>query len=277
MFFKSDLMCDLDADALRNQVRAARPFPYFCLDNFLNPDFAREVVKAYPDYQSACQMGKQFKAVNERGKVQVTDSQLFAPPVKKLNDLLASQEFLDLMSHVMDIPNLLADSQLVGGGIHQTGPRGHLDVHVDFNYIPDRQLHRRLNILIYLNEGWNQKWGGELELWDKDVKIRQEAFLPIFNRCVVFETNDISFHGVTAVTCPTDVARRSFAAYYYTKEAPAHWDGTTHTTVFRSRPNERLKRFLLMPVESTFRGVRKCISTVLKRVGVSSPTNGKHK
>ena len=40
----------------------------------------------------------------------------------------------------MGIPNLLADDQLVGGGIHETGPRGHLDVHVDFNYIAERDL-----------------------------------------------------------------------------------------------------------------------------------------
>lgn len=262
----SELICDIDADALRAKVRAATPFPYFCVDNFLEPVFAKQVVQSYPDLKSAYEMGKGFNAVNEKGKVQVTDSKLFAPPVKQLEELLASQPFLDLMSYVMDIPNLVADPELKGGGMHQTGPRGHLDVHVDFNYIAERQLHRRLNILIYLNEGWQPNWGGEIELWDKEVKKRPAAFLPIFNRCVVFETNEISFHGVTAVTCPPDVVRRSFAAYYYTREAPSHWDGKSHTTIFRSRPNERFKRYVSMPVERTIKGLRQYIATGLKKV-----------
>ncbi len=262
----SELICDINAEALRERVRTATPFPHFCIDNFLKPEFAREVVQSYPDIDSALKMGKSFNAVNEQKKVQVTDSKLFSPPVKKLEELLASKEFLDLMSYVMDIPNLVADPELVGGGMHQTGPRGLLDVHVDFNYIKERDLHRRLNILIYLNEGWQPEWGGEIELWDKNVKVRHAAFLPIFNRCVVFETNEISFHGVTAVKCPPGVVRRSFAAYYYTREAPAHWTGHSHATVFRARPNERMKKYFLMPFEHTVNIVRRCVNKGLQVV-----------
>jgi len=262
----SELICDIDADQLRDQVRAATPYPFFCIDNFLDPDFARQVVQCYPDLQSAGKMGKSFNAVNEKGKVQITDSNLFAPPVKQLNDLLASQPFLDLMSYAMEIPKLVADPELIGGGMHQTGPRGHLDVHVDFNYIEQRDLHRRLNILVYLNEGWKPEWGGEFELWDKDVKVRKQAFSPIFNRCVVFETNQISFHGVSAVTCPPDTVRRSFAAYYYTKEPPRHWTGEKHTTIFRSRPNERFKRYVSMPAERAVKAVRQMIASGVKRI-----------
>ena len=121
---------------------------------------------------------------------------------------------------MFDIPNLLADPELVGGGMHQTGPRGHLDVHIDFNFIPERSLHRRLNILVYFNKDWKREWGGEIELWDEHVKTCVHSFSPLFNRCVVFETNEVSYHGVTAVKCPEDRSRKSFAAYYYTKEAP---------------------------------------------------------
>jgi Rps23 Pro-64 3,4-dihydroxylase Tpa1-like proline 4-hydroxylase len=239
----------IDADALRSQVLASTPVPNFCIDNFLREDFAREVVASYPSYGESLEMGRTFTAVNERKKVQVTDSSKFAPSVAKLNDALASPEFLSLLSHVMNMPNLLADAELVGGGIHQTGSRGRLDVHVDFNYIAERDLHRRLNILIYLNEGWQPDWGGEIELWDAEVKVCHRRFLPIFNRCVVFETNEISYHGVTAVKCPPDVARKSFAAYYYTKEAPAHWNGVSHSTIFKARPDEMFKGSVLMPVE----------------------------
>jgi len=262
----SDAINPIDRDALRAQVRAAKPFPFFQVDNFLKEDFANRVLEAFPNYEQAKKIGREFAAVNERGKVQVTDSKQFAEPVRQLNEVLACQEFLDLLSYAMDIPKLLPDEELVGGGIHQTGPRGHLDVHVDFNYIPERQLHRRLNILVYFNKDWKEEWGGNIELWDKDVKVCHHSFSPIFNRCVVFETNDISFHGVSAVNCPPDRARKSFAAYYYTKEAPAHWTGEAHSTIFKARPNEVLKGKVLMPMEKTKRWMQGTIHSAKNKL-----------
>jgi Rps23 Pro-64 3,4-dihydroxylase Tpa1-like proline 4-hydroxylase len=260
----------IDKDELRDRFQSAKPFPFFCIDNFLNEEFANRVLAAFPDYGQAREVGKEFKGVNEKGKVQVTDSKLFAEPIQKLNEVLASQEFLDLLSHVTGMPRLLADDQLVGGGIHQTGPRGHLDVHVDFNYIRERDLHRRLNILIYFNKDWQPEWGGNIELWDRDVKTCAHSFSPIFNRCVVFETNEISFHGVSAVQCPPDRARKSFAAYYYTKEAPAHWTGKYHDTIFRARPDEKLKGRVLMPLEKATKLATRAVNKIGKMVGIGA-------
>jgi hypothetical protein len=139
-------------------------------------------------------------------------------------------------------------------------------VHVDFNYLEERQLHRRLNILVYLNPDWQEAWGGNIELWDPEVKNRLQSFSPVLNRCVVFETNEISFHGVSPVTCPADKARRSFAAYYYTREAPPGWKGQTHSTVFRARPEERLRGYVLMPLENAQRRVHEGVARVKRGV-----------
>ncbi|WP_435016618.1 2OG-Fe(II) oxygenase [Tundrisphaera sp. TA3] len=250
----------IDREVLRDRVKNSHPVQNFCIDNFLEPDFAESVLAAYPSFEDAMKVGKSFKAVNERGKVQVTDSSAFAEPVAELNRTLASPEFTGLMSYVFDIPNLLPDPDLVGGGIHQTGPRGHLDVHVDFNYIEERALHRRLNILIYFNKDWKPEYGGNIELWDADVKECHHSFMPIFNRCVVFETNEVSYHGVTAVKCPEGRSRKSFAAYYYTSEAPAHWTGEAHSTIFRARPDEVLKGNVMMPLEKARRQFSSVVS-----------------
>jgi Rps23 Pro-64 3,4-dihydroxylase Tpa1-like proline 4-hydroxylase len=258
----------IDRQALRDRFQNAEPFPFFCIDRFLNEDFANEVLNAFPTFVRAKQVGHEFKGVNEKGKVQLTDARHFAEPVRRLDEELASPEFLDLMSYVTGMPKLLADDQLVGGGIHQTGPRGHLDVHVDFNYIKERDLHRRLNILIYFNRDWESDWGGNIELWDRDVSNCAHSFSPIFNRCVVFETNDISFHGVSAVKCPEGVSRKSFAAYYYTKEAPAHWTGKSHDTIFRARPDERWKGRVLMPLERATKFAGRAVNKIGKMVGL---------
>ncbi|WP_435011779.1 2OG-Fe(II) oxygenase (plasmid) [Tundrisphaera lichenicola] len=256
----------IDRDALREKVRASKPVPNFCIDNFLDPEFAESVLAAYPSYEEAAKIGRSFKAVNEKGKIQVTDSSSFAEPIAELNRTLANPEFLDLLGYVFDMPNLLPDHELKGGGIHQTGPRGHLDVHVDFNYIAERELHRRLNILVYFNKDWKPEWGGNIELWDADVKVCHHSFSPIFNRCVVFETNDVSFHGVTAVKCPEGRARKSFAAYYYTKEAPAHWTGEAHSTIFRARPDEILKGNVMMPLENAKRRLQQAFRGLKKKI-----------
>jgi Rps23 Pro-64 3,4-dihydroxylase Tpa1-like proline 4-hydroxylase len=262
----TSLINPIDPGELRNRVRAATPFPFFAIDQFLEPSFAEQVHASFPSFEEAAQLGQTFTAINEKKKIQITDSTKFPGPIAALNDALRAPEFLDILSEAFEIPKLLADDALVGGGIHQTGPRGHLDVHVDFNYIEDRQLHRRLNILIYFNKDWKPAWGGNIELWDKDVKVCCHSFSPLFNRCVVFATSEISYHGVTAVRCPEDRTRKSFAAYYYTKEAPPDWDGESHSTNFVARPDEFLKGNVLMPLEKAGRGFRSAVSRLKRKI-----------
>jgi Rps23 Pro-64 3,4-dihydroxylase Tpa1-like proline 4-hydroxylase len=264
------LINPLDRDALRRKIRSAQPFPHFCIDNFLNADFANEVCNSFPEYQSAKRLGHEFNGVNEKYKIQITDSKKFPPAIARLNELLASQEFVSLWSDLIGIPNLLADPELSGGGIHETNSGGRLDVHVDFNFIEKRQWHRRLNILIYFNKDWKEDYGGYLDIWDKDVRTCHGSFAPIFNRACGFATSDISFHGVTPLTCPLEIARKSFATYYYTREAPPGWTGQKHSTIFKARPDEWMRGHLLMPAETTVaqarHGLRR-IKGAIKRLG----------
>ena len=237
----SSVLRPINTTALREQAGNAMPFPHVVVDDFLDADFAHDIVRSWPAFEEAARIGKSFHSINERNKVQVTDSSHFPTPLRKLNDALASPAFLDAVSAIFGISDLLPDAELVGGGMHQTGPRGRLDVHVDFNYIEARELHRRLNILVYFNEGWRHEWGGQLELWNSDISTRIHSIEPVFNRCVIFETSEISYHGVAGVTCPEDTVRRSFAGYYYTRAAPANWTGQSHSTIFKARPEESLK------------------------------------
>lgn len=258
-----------DRERLRAAFSGAQPFPFFMIDGFLDEAFAREVAASMPRFEDAQKLGLTFKSVNEKLKLQVTDSAKFPPPVLALHRALSSPEFLADLSYITGIPNLLADDKLDGGGMHQTGPGGRLDVHVDFNILEDRGWHRRLNILVYLNPGWQEDWGGRIELWDKDVKKCWHSYAPILNRCVVFETSEISYHGVTPLSAPAGVARKSFAAYYYTKEPPPHWDGKAHSTVFQARPHEKFKGTVAMPIEKLGHEVRagwKALKKSIKRM-----------
>lgn len=261
-----DLINPIDRDALREKVRTALPFPHFCIDNFLNRSFAEEIHRSFPSFTEAKAIGREFATVNEKKKIQITDATRFAPAIARLNNLLASHEFIDLMSDVFGIQNLIDDPALMGGGIHETDTGGRLDVHVDFNFVDEKKWHRRLNILIYFNKDWKEEYGGYLDIWDKDVKKCYGSFAPLFNRACGFATSEISFHGVTPLACPAGVVRRSFATYYYTKEAPPGWTGEVHSTIFKARPEEWMRARLLMPAESSVVHAKRRLRSVKDKI-----------
>jgi Rps23 Pro-64 3,4-dihydroxylase Tpa1-like proline 4-hydroxylase len=260
------LINPLDRDALREKIRNALPFPHFCIDNFLNQSFAEEIYQSFPSFREAKAVGREFETVNEKKKIQITDSTKFAPPIARLNDLLASREFVELMSDVFGIPDLIEDPALMGGGIHETDTGGRLDVHVDFNFVEEKKWHRRLNILIYFNKDWKEQYGGYLDIWDKDVQRCCGSFAPVFNRVCGFATSEISFHGVRPLTCPSGVVRRSFATYYYTKEAPPGWSGQVHSTIFKARPEEWMRSRVLMPAESSVVQAKRGLQSVKNKI-----------
>src|SRR5690606_40418501 len=110
-----------------------------------------------------------------------------------------------------------------------------LNVHVNYNIQPETKLHRRLNVLVYLNKDWKDAYEGHLELWDltQGDKTLLGKIAPTFNRCVIFETNEISFHGhPRPLKTPEGVNRKSLATYYYTKTRPANEIASEHNTIY---------------------------------------------
>ncbi len=250
------LLRALDAPTLSARFAAARPFPHVVIDDLLEPAFADELVQALPDYRGAERLGNRFATVNEKHKVQVTDPAKFPEPVARLLAELHSTPFLAQLGAITQVPHLEVDDRLIGGGLHVTGPRGRLDVHTDFNYVPDRERFRRLNLLLYLNRDWRPEWGGELELWNADMTRCEVSVAPVLGRCVIFETSTKSFHGTTRVTCPPNEARRSFALYYYSHVPPVGFNDEFQGTVFKARPDEWWKGKVLMPLERTWHRLR---------------------
>jgi Rps23 Pro-64 3,4-dihydroxylase Tpa1-like proline 4-hydroxylase len=236
-----------DCDSLRASFMRGNPFSHLVIDDFLDKQWALEAAAAFPDFGRAARVGLTFDELNEQRKVQISDVSQFPAPIVRLHQALCSKEFLSALSCVTMIPDLIPDERLSGGGMHLTGSGGRLDVHVDFNYDEATQLHRRLNLIVYFNPIWQDHWGGEIELWDSRVRRCGARMKPLLNRCLVFETTRTSFHGVRPIRGPADVIRKSFAAYYYTRAPPPGWCGEKHSTIFRARPSEPLRKFVLMP------------------------------
>ena len=248
-----ELLNKLDVEGLRETVSKSKPFPNFYIDNFLNNDFAEEVYNSFPSYEKAEGMGKVFNAAR---------ATKFPESIAKLNNLLQSQEFREALGYIMNIPDLIADPHLVGGGIHETDSGGRLDVHVDFNFNKEMKLFRRVNILIYFNKDWKPEYGGALDLWDADVKKCYAEITPVFNRMACFATSEISYHGVTPLKCPKGMMRKSFAGYYYTKTPHEDWDNTHHSTIFKQRPKEWYRSIFNIPAENLKNISRKALARI---------------
>ena len=80
----------------------------------------------------------------------------------------------------------------------------------------------------------------EFENWEKDMSKCSVKIAPIFNRVVIFNTDEDSYHGFPdPITCPKDVTRKSIALYYFTEEKTGSFK--RRSTNYRARPNDGIK------------------------------------
>ncbi|WP_413692869.1 2OG-Fe(II) oxygenase [Psychromonas sp. KJ10-2] len=98
--------------------------------------------------------------------------------------------------------------------------------------------YRRLNLLYYVTPEWILENGGNFELWDAKVTV-PETIVAKFNRLLVMETNDRSWHSVSPVV--TDTPRCCVSNYYFSEISPSGLD-YFHVTSFTGRPGEYWKR-----------------------------------
>jgi len=132
--------------------------------------------------------------------------------------ILNSAPVLNAMGERLDIPKLVPDPYFTGGGLNVTLPGGVLDVHVDGNYHDATGLNRRINAIVYLNPEWQPQWGGEFGIYERDGRTCVKRVAPLFNRLVIFDSHDFSFHGLPEpLAFPPGTARKSIILYYYTQ------------------------------------------------------------
>ncbi|MHA4808150.1 2OG-Fe(II) oxygenase [Flavitalea flava] len=220
------------------------PFPNIYFDNFFIPERLKEVLEEFPDLTQKADI--KFNDPNQV-KLASKGEYRFGPLTKEFMHYLNSQPFLEFLSELTGIENLIPDPFFDGGGCHQIQPGGMLKLHADFNKHPITKLDRRLNVLVYLNEDWHEEYGGHFELWDKDMKESRKKILPLFNRMALFSTTSTSYHGhPNPLTCPPDRTRKSLALYYYTNGRPEEeiLKGVEdHNTIFKYRKDDSQSRF----------------------------------
>ncbi len=222
-------------DAYAHQFRTAQPFRHVVIDDFLSRSLCDRLLADFPGFEARHALNEMGEVGGKAVRMDVRD---ISDAYRDLDRYLQTPEFLQFVSDVTGIPDLLYDPDYIGGGTHENRQGQGLDVHVDFNFHPRTRWHRRLNLIVYLNPEWEQVWGGSLELqsdpWNPATN-RTTSIAPLFNKAVVFETSETSWHGFTQIRLPSDregLSRKSFAIYLYTVERPAVDTAPSHATIY---------------------------------------------
>jgi hypothetical protein len=203
----------------------AMPFPHAVIDGFLPGDVLAAVIAEIPSpEETSCWTRWEGNAEDgilaQKGKMHMSVERRLGPTTRQLLRELRSLEFLEVLHVLTGIHPLIPDPYNAGGGLHLSEPGAVLRIHADFERHPLLHLERRLNLLLYLNERWEESYGGHLELWTKDMTACARRIAPLANRCVIFTTGPTSYHGhPDPLRCPRDRTRASIAAYYYTNTA----------------------------------------------------------
>ena len=225
-------------DELAARFRERAPFRHVVIDDFFAPDDCAQLLAQFPAFERGNARSEDGSLGN---KSTVEKVRGLGPAFGTLDDLVKSGEFLALIGRVTGIPNLLYDPWYFGGGTHENRNGQDLDAHVDFNRHPVEKWHRRLNLIVYLNHEWSDAWGGALELHSDPLAPddRVTTITPLYNRAVIFETTEWSWHAFPRIDLPGDkrtLTRKSIALYFYTKERPADELADTHSTIYVDRP-----------------------------------------
>lgn len=226
------MLLDHDGKALHAQYQSALPFPHIVLEPFYATDALTRALHAL--HTTPSYVWRKDEHAHQKHKHFLSVPAALPPAARTVLEDLQSARTLRFLTDLTGIANLKADPTLNGGGIHRIGRGGRLEVHADFNVHPKLGWYRRLNLLLYLNPGWNPAWQGALELWEPDMSRCARRIEPVFNRAVIFTITDQALHGHPH---PLRGAQRlSIALYYYTVEPPPHIEVPHTTASWKQRP-----------------------------------------
>lgn len=194
----------------------ADPFPHLVIDDFLDQDLAKHLEADFPKRGDE----RLFVYKNPlEDKFALNDWNIFPSATYQLLQYLNSPEIVTAISELVGV-TLTADNGLHGGGWHMHGAGGRLNPHLDYSIHPKVGLQRKINLILYLTEDFQEDWGGHLGFWSNNSETNAPADLiqevaPRFNRAVLFDTTQQSWHGISRkLTCPEGYMRKSLAVYY---------------------------------------------------------------
>lgn len=191
------------------------PFDHWVIDDFFPESVAKELANDFVDFNH-----KDWYTYDNPLEVKKSMNNWwnFPPVTYNMISYFNSDVFVKEVEQITGIDFLHSDPGLHGAGWHIHGNGGKLNVHLDYSMHPKMDYERKLNLIYYLSEDWDPAWGGNLEFWQGTNKKAERKVKQIdckFNRAVIFDTTQNSWHGFPErINCPEGKYRKSIAMYY---------------------------------------------------------------
>jgi len=225
---------------LSDLYTTAEQYPHIVIDNFLPIWLIEEIHNGFPNEKNNKDkiFEDEFTGLHKRQILPYWCNE----KIQNIFNFFNSSSFIRFLESITKIESLLGDPHFGGGGFHEIKSGGHLGIHADFKIQTELHLIRRINVLIYLNKDWKNEYGGNLEIWDKQMNKKIKSIEPIFNRCVIFNTDSHSYHGhPDPLNTPENVTRKSLALYYYTASKKVYEEVESYSTMYVARPYDSNK------------------------------------
>jgi Rps23 Pro-64 3,4-dihydroxylase Tpa1-like proline 4-hydroxylase len=198
----------------QQQMLSAKPFQHIVTQDWFNPTLLELVYEEF-DLNENRNWRKVYSTYQSAHRSQ--NNTELGPASNLYFNIVNSGWFLNILTQITNVNDLLPDPMLYGGGFHESKRGDGFGVHTDFTCHPNNGLRNEMVYITYLNKNWDPSWSGALELWDSDSKQCIQKVEPEFGRSILMRNGNVNFHGhPTPLNSPPDQVRRSIASYYYT-------------------------------------------------------------
>jgi Rps23 Pro-64 3,4-dihydroxylase Tpa1-like proline 4-hydroxylase len=215
---------------------------YIIIDNFLDKKDASDCQTEI--LQCDMSVWDRYNNCFEQ-KYTYRDKYNFPVNVKNLFTQFTSELFLNELNRLTKL-NLINDPTRMFWGIHLFENGDKLDIHVDAGRHLSTNFTKALTVGLYLSYDWKEENKGYLEFWKGDNSYEENPklyncvhkILPLFNRCVIFENNDTSWHGAPEDCICTNEKRIFVTCSYLMKDSNELFKNERKKALFIKRPQD---------------------------------------
>lgn len=232
----------------KHPIKVAR---HFALDDLLPKEIAMQI---YADFPKPRHM--HLLKISGQLKLKYSHLKDTTTLLQDINGAIQDPRVVAVIEEITEVKNQIPDVSRYAGGITTMLKGGYINPHLDHSHDVDKKYYRTMNMLYYVSPNWSIENGGYYELWDESINHR--IVVPnFFNRLVVMETNQTSWHAVSPVLC--EAPRCCIYNYFYSEQSPegvAYFNSASLVKpLFRARPEQKIRRKIAILKQTFFRGL----------------------
>ena len=215
-----------ELDVLARDFAAPGRIPSCQVTDLLPVDLVRRIYDAFPPSQRMVEK----RSIKENKHV-AAQMDRYDPLLEEIVYAFQDVRVVELVARITGLDTLEPDADLYAGGISAMSRGAYLRPHLDNSHDKARKRYRALNLLFYVTPGWQESFGGALQLWDEGPSGSPRTIPSVFNSLVIMLTDERSWHSVNEVR--HDGRRCCVSNYYFSRQPPGERD-YFHATTFRA-------------------------------------------